>query len=63
MAPPKIPANITKGTCMIAGNPGITPTKAAASIPTKNCPSTPILNSPVLNATAFATPVKTKGVR
>ena len=60
-APAAIAAIIQRGTCITAGNFTRTPTRVAAILPTTNCPSAPILNTPVLNENATERPVSIIG--
>ena len=61
-APAAAALKIHNGICIIAGSLNKTPTTVAASTPTTNCPSAPILKTPVLNENATESPVNISGL-
>ena len=54
-------AIIHRGTWITAGSFTRIPTRVAAMLPTTNCPSAPILNTPVLKENATERPVSMIG--
>ena len=57
-APAAAAAIIQSGICITAGTSTKIPISAAASVPTTNCPSAPILNTPVRKENATERPVR-----
>ena len=62
-APAKTPARIMIGiTALPRDAPQASPTPEAAMVPMKYCPWPPMLNTPIRNAVAAASPVNNNGV-